>query len=311
MNILFRQQRLVCAGVGFILGLTVLASNAEAFADEDAAYRNSDSADASPQQRRGRGAPERGVYKARITPHWLTNVAQFWYRNDLRGCAREFILVDAERATRQPAFDHKAVAKLIGATDGARLPVEELRFSDDGQSVTLINPTNTWRLILKTGKLETNQLAMVKAVGLKAETQSRPSLRNGPDTQITFDNQRDQAVAVLWVDDLGSRQSYGEVAALRHFGCGLSRAAPLSGFGRIAGIGPIRSLLEQPADQGLADLNTAVRTRTSSSATLWPCNPPDSNRAISCWIFSSRARRTGGGSDSFFWRPRCFGGFPG
>jgi len=214
MNILFRRQRLICAGVGFILGLTAWALNAETFGDENTASGDFDSAHASPQQRRGRGgAPERGVYKSRITPHWLTNSAQFWYRNDLRGGAREFVLVDAERGTRQPAFDHKAVAKLISAADGAHLPVEELRFSDDGQSVTLVCPTNTWRLILKTGKLDTNQLAAVKAVGLKAETQSRPSLRNGPETQITFDNQRDQAVAIFWVDDQGNRQSYGEVAA--------------------------------------------------------------------------------------------------
>lgn len=168
----------------------------------------------APQQRRGRGAAlESGVYRARVTPHWLTNSARFWYRNDLHGGAREFILVDAERGMRQPAFDHKLVDKLIGAADGEHLPVEELRFSDDGQSVTLVNSTNSWRLILKTGKLETNQLAAVKVVGLKPETRSRPSLRNGPETRITFDNRRDQAVAVFWVDDQGNRQSYGEVAA--------------------------------------------------------------------------------------------------
>src|SRR6516225_1790910 len=64
----------------------------------------------SPQQRRGFGPPERGVYKARIAPHWLTNNTQFWYRNDLRGGAKEFILVDAEKGSRSPAFDHAKLA---------------------------------------------------------------------------------------------------------------------------------------------------------------------------------------------------------
>src|SRR3989442_14515626 len=60
------------------------------------------------QGRRGRfGAPERGVYKARITPHWFQNDTRFWYRNDLKGNTKEFILVDAEKGTRQPAFDHE------------------------------------------------------------------------------------------------------------------------------------------------------------------------------------------------------------
>src|ERR1700712_57685 len=61
----------------------------------------------SPQQRRGGfGPPDRGVYKARVAPHWLTNNVEFWYRNDLRGGAKEFILVNAEKGSRQRAFDH-------------------------------------------------------------------------------------------------------------------------------------------------------------------------------------------------------------
>src|SRR5262245_33907876 len=37
-----------------------------------------------------------GVYKAEITPHWFHNNTRFWYRNDLRGGNREFVVVDAE-----------------------------------------------------------------------------------------------------------------------------------------------------------------------------------------------------------------------
>src|SRR4051812_24266481 len=60
------------------------------------------------EQRRGRfGGPERGVYKAQITPHWFQNNTRFWYRNDLRDGAKEFILIDAEKGTRQPAFNHQ------------------------------------------------------------------------------------------------------------------------------------------------------------------------------------------------------------
>src|SRR5437763_1857989 len=44
------------------------------------------------------------VYKDRITPHWFDNNTRFWYRNDLAGGAREFVLVDAGRGARATAF---------------------------------------------------------------------------------------------------------------------------------------------------------------------------------------------------------------
>src|SRR5206468_4578152 len=56
-------------------------------------------------QRRGEGGGA-GVYRSRITPHWFDAGQRFWYQNDLPGGAREFILVDAERGTRERAFDH-------------------------------------------------------------------------------------------------------------------------------------------------------------------------------------------------------------
>src|SRR6185369_998708 len=63
------------------------------------------------QARRGRfGGPERGVYKAQITPHWFQENTRFWYRNDLADGAKEFIVVDAEHGTRQKAFDHQKLA---------------------------------------------------------------------------------------------------------------------------------------------------------------------------------------------------------
>src|SRR5687768_15125622 len=69
---------------------------------------------AAPQQRQGRGGPGSGlVYKARITPHWFAEGARFWYRNDLKGGTREFVMVDAEKGTKTPAFDHTKLAAAL------------------------------------------------------------------------------------------------------------------------------------------------------------------------------------------------------
>src|SRR5438552_372685 len=50
------------------------------------------------------------VHRASVLPNWFKNNTQFWYRNDLRGGAKEFIVVDAERGKREPAFDHQKLA---------------------------------------------------------------------------------------------------------------------------------------------------------------------------------------------------------
>jgi len=107
----------------------------------------------SPQQRRGAGgfgAPERGVYKSRITPHWLEGNTQFWYRNDLRGGTKEFILVDAEKGTRQRAFDHEklaaALAKAAGESVQAdKLPFGDIEFLDKGNGIQFQAFDKSWR----------------------------------------------------------------------------------------------------------------------------------------------------------------------
>src|SRR4051812_21667740 len=71
-------------------------------------------------QQRGnrRGDQGGGIYKDRITPHWFATNAQFWYRNDLPGKSKEFILVNAEKGTRGRAFDHQKLAKALSTASG-------------------------------------------------------------------------------------------------------------------------------------------------------------------------------------------------
>ena len=70
----------------------------------------------------------------RIAPHWFDRDNRFWYRNDLPGGVREFILVDAERGTRVPAFDHQKLAAALSKAAGGQvykadhLPFDEIEF---------------------------------------------------------------------------------------------------------------------------------------------------------------------------------------
>jgi dienelactone hydrolase len=107
------------------------------------------------EQRRGRfGGPERGIYKAQIAAHWFQNNTRFWYRNDLRDEAKEFILVDAEKGRREPAFDHQKLAAALSKAAGeqfspARLPFSSIDFLDSGKALQFEAAGKTWRCDLE------------------------------------------------------------------------------------------------------------------------------------------------------------------
>ncbi len=110
----------------------------------------------SPQQRPGAVEPgPRRVFRDRVTPHWFANNTRFWYRNDLRDDAREFILVDAQRGTRELAFDHaKLIAALSKATGSEykRLPFNSIAFIEDGKAVAFKVDETTWKCDLASYK---------------------------------------------------------------------------------------------------------------------------------------------------------------
>jgi dipeptidyl aminopeptidase/acylaminoacyl peptidase len=87
------------------------------------------------------GAQVKGkVFKATVTPHWFQNNTRFWYRNDLQGDKKEFIVVDVGQGTRGPAFDHEKLAAALSAAAGAkyeasRLPFNDIAFVDGGKAI--------------------------------------------------------------------------------------------------------------------------------------------------------------------------------
>jgi dipeptidyl aminopeptidase/acylaminoacyl peptidase len=105
----------------------------------------------SPQQRRaGLGQADGRVFKGQITPHWFADNTRFWYRNDLRGGAREFILVDAEHGNRQAAFDHDKLAVALSKSadaehKGDKLPFDNLEFVADSKAIRFKVGDTVWQ----------------------------------------------------------------------------------------------------------------------------------------------------------------------
>ncbi|HMJ65989.1 MAG TPA: prolyl oligopeptidase family serine peptidase [Candidatus Binatia bacterium] len=112
------------------------------------------------QQRGGRQdlASDR-VFKDRITPQWFHNNTRFWYCNDLRRGAKEFIVVDAERGVRSPAFDHAKLAAALSKAAGGeyradRLPFDRIDFTNNADAIIVAIGDQTWKCDLTSYKCE-------------------------------------------------------------------------------------------------------------------------------------------------------------
>src|SRR6266850_718080 len=149
-----RLKRLSSAALAKILLATVLgtliAQAPALWAASDENNSATNRMDGTTQNRRGRfGGPERGVYKSQIAPHWFQQNTRFWYRNDLRDGAKEFIVVDAERGTRQPAFDHQKLAASLSKAAGKefkpdKLPFSEIAFTNAAKAIQFQAADKTW-----------------------------------------------------------------------------------------------------------------------------------------------------------------------
>lgn len=135
-----------------------------------------------------KGRPEGQVYKTQITPHWFAGNTRFWYRNDLSGGAREFLLVDAKAGTRGPAFDHKKLAESLskaaaGAYQANHLPFDAIEFVEDGKVLRFRVETTTWSCDLKSYEC-------TRVAGASAPAPAAPRADQGaeaPEESLFFD----------------------------------------------------------------------------------------------------------------------------
>ena len=116
-----------------------------------------------PAQRSSRWQRDiQGVYKARIIPHWFvlrmpdgTENTCFWYRNNLSDNTKEFVLVNAERGTRQPAFDHQKLASALSKATEAeyqadKLPFDNIEFIEEAKVIRFKVGDTTFKCNLST-----------------------------------------------------------------------------------------------------------------------------------------------------------------
>ncbi|MEL7533921.1 MAG: hypothetical protein AAFN10_21600, partial [Bacteroidota bacterium] len=78
------------------------------------------------------------VYNANIRPVWVDS-KQFWFRDQSKE-GIEFVLVNADAETREPAFNHEKIAASLSELTGKKiqanaLPIRSFGYSKDGKSI--------------------------------------------------------------------------------------------------------------------------------------------------------------------------------
>jgi len=155
------------------------------------------------------------VYRDAVRPHWDESGDRFWYRNDLAAGTVEFVLVDAVRGDRGPAFDEARLARSLAdalnkQVDPDRLPIELIRFTNDPDTIDLLGTEASWTLNLSTYALTALE-ASAGADGLPFDRVVRPSARTGGNTHVTFVNRLEETVTLWWIDGSGGRHDYGQL----------------------------------------------------------------------------------------------------
>ena len=82
-------------------------------------------------------------------PGWVEETHHFWYRTSVEGGHR-FFLVDADAATKAPAFDHERLARALTAARGDTvraldLPFRRFDYVDHESAIEFVLADSTWR----------------------------------------------------------------------------------------------------------------------------------------------------------------------
>ena len=88
------------------------------------------------------------VYDSIADNGWISENNRFWYRKNSRE-GKKFILVDAEKRSSEPAFDHARLARELSSTAGEQyeaddLPFNSISFGADLESIRFVVDDFNW-----------------------------------------------------------------------------------------------------------------------------------------------------------------------
>ncbi|MEM7382298.1 MAG: DPP IV N-terminal domain-containing protein, partial [Bacteroidota bacterium] len=175
------------------------------------------------------------AYLNSIQVHWESDNTNFWYRNDLKGGQREFVLVNAITGEKKLAFDHEKVAQLLGVKP-MELPFDELEFSNDSGVIKFYSYNGKgWAYDSTTNEILEIDAESNRRGGIPPDSTISTTYYGGGSTSITFHNDLDKPISVYWVTGNGERIWYHDLA-------------PDSSYNQGTGVGHFWLVTEQRKD---------------------------------------------------------------
>jgi dipeptidyl aminopeptidase/acylaminoacyl peptidase len=161
------------------------------------------------------------VFRDRVRPTWFDDGKQFWYRLPTGPDTCEYVLVDAEKGVRRPAFDHARLADSLAKcgvkdADGDRLSIRQIGFRPQENELEFRSGGKWYRSKLETyetRELSPDERPKARPRNRKSPDELRASVGTGEETEIAFINRTEDDVELFWIDEGGNRTSYGKILA--------------------------------------------------------------------------------------------------
>ncbi len=158
------------------------------------------------------------VLNERLQLHWMgDDDRRLWFRQQTSLDSHRFVLVDTEQGSLHDAFDHQRLANALSertqtTLSPQQLPLRQLDFAADVSSVAFAYAGKTWHYDLVSETLETAEESFADT-GLPPLRRLHASRSGGQSSNITFINERDHDVVLMWLDLQGQLQRYASVPA--------------------------------------------------------------------------------------------------
>ncbi|WP_233198936.1 MULTISPECIES: prolyl oligopeptidase family serine peptidase [Pirellulaceae] len=159
------------------------------------------------------------VFRDDVTPNWLPEGDQLWYRVRTGQGQHEFVFVDATKGMREPAFDHGKLAQQLGEqlkkdVLPTRLPFERIQFSEDLQRIIFEVAGETFQ-VDRNDQLLTRLDQPEKALlsSMPAFQRPYPSTDKGGEITLKVVNETTDTVKLFWMDRDGRPVFYNDIAA--------------------------------------------------------------------------------------------------
>lgn len=151
----------------------------------------------------------------RVQPYWSEGGSRVFYRVNTGKDEHQFFQVNVQDGRKSPAFDHDALARILGKASSKKvrakaLPLTSL-IADDG-SLRFRAFGKGWRFDESEGMLSPDDVPPVVSDLIAPEDVMRGERASGGATMLTFENGTDGEIELFWINR-GQRKSYGKLGS--------------------------------------------------------------------------------------------------